>query len=151
MDAYTLSHVVIHMAHDITEQITDIDKLCLVGVNQRGYILAKRLAMYLETKVHVPVPVYTCVDYVSTEKTTAVLILDTMATGKTACTAVYKLLSEDVFQQIVLATVVDIYNQRCVPLMPQIVGKRMFVKKDTAVCVRLWELGEEDGVLFCKR
>jgi len=147
MDAMTVSHIMIHLLHNITDEIRDRDQLLLIGCNDRGYVLAKRMAELMHTKEHIWIPVCKMTNISCFEnRKVAVLVTDLMATGKSACAAVYHTTLMHQFSKIFLATLIDVYNQRCLPLRADFVGKRMFVSEKEEITVGLYEMGEEEGV-----
>ncbi|MBQ1948100.1 MAG: hypothetical protein II359_05775 [Clostridia bacterium] len=130
MDAETVTPVFIRWMHSITDEIADMEKVCFVGIHDRGDQLAKHMAEYLLAKEHISISVYSLKSCAKAEKTTAILVTDLLCTGKTCCHAVNKMLATGAFSHIYLATMTDAYNRRNVPIKADFVGERRFIPED---------------------
>lgn len=130
MDAGTVSHTFIQWMHNIAEEMPNMEKVCFVGIHEKGYILAKRMAEYLLAKEHMPVPVYSLKSCAMAEKSTAILVTDVLCTGKTCCQALQFILSTCAFSHVYLATMTDAYNRRKVPIQADFVGERRFIPEE---------------------
>lgn len=140
----SVSHIFIHMVHKITQEVSEPAAFCLIGINERGMVLAKRMSELVEKREHILMPVYTPSTCGMAKEKNALLMTDAVHTGVAALSAVHAVLHEKEFSLVLLGTVADVYNQRRVPLQPSFVGKRIYAPENKRVCVGLREWAEPE-------
>lgn len=140
----SVSHIFIHMVHKITEEVSEPEALCLIGINERGLVLAKRMSELVEKREHICMPVYTLSSCGAAKKKHALLMTDAVHTGAEALCAVASVLQEKKFSLVLLGTVADVYNQRRVPIKPSFAGKRIYAPENKRVFVGLREWAEPE-------
>jgi pyrimidine operon attenuation protein/uracil phosphoribosyltransferase len=168
MDAESISRALTRIAHEILERNTNVERLALVGIRNRGVPLANRLAALLEElEGHCPdigildINLYRddlslIADHPILRKTEIqfqvdgakiVLIDDVLFTGRTIRAALEGLLDLGRPDWIQLAVLVD-RGHREVPIRADYVGKNIPTSRVEQVEVRLIESDGSDEVLL---
>lgn len=168
LDKNTISRALTRIAHEILEKNKGIDRLCLVGIRNRGIYLAYRLQDYIkkiEAKV-VPVGVLditlyrddltliaqnplvrkTEIDFDINDKN-VVLVDDVLYTGRTVRAALDALADFGRPKSIQLAVLID-RGHRELPVRADYVGKNIPTAQGETVEVRVCEVDGQDEVVI---
>lgn len=163
LDKNTIQRTLMRMAHEILEKNKGTQKLCLVGVRNRGVYLAHRLAACIMNIENAEIPVgvlditlyrddltllspnpvvhKTEISFDVTDKI-VVLVDDVLYTGRTVRAALDALMDLGRPTSIQLAVLID-RGHRELPVRPDFVGKNIPTSKDELVELRL---SESDGI-----
>ncbi|HLD69941.1 MAG TPA: bifunctional pyr operon transcriptional regulator/uracil phosphoribosyltransferase PyrR [Candidatus Omnitrophota bacterium] len=163
MDLETIRRALMRIAHEILEKNKAVDNLCLVGIRNRGDILAKRLQQYIQQIENTEIPVgvlditlyrddltlvgaspvlhETLIDFDITHKN-VILVDDVLFSGRTIRAALDALIDFGRPANIQLAVLID-RGHRELPIRADYVGKNIPTAIDQNVQVKL---KESDGV-----
>jgi pyrimidine operon attenuation protein/uracil phosphoribosyltransferase len=151
LDASAIQQALNRIAHQILER--NPNPVALVGIGQRGEILAKRLADIFrnaEGKTVAIIESGNSEKMIETGPRTVVLVDDLIFTGHAAYRAVADLLKHESVDCIQLAVLVDQGNRQ-LPIHADYVGKNIPTASDEYVEVRLKELDNEEQVLILEK
>jgi pyrimidine operon attenuation protein/uracil phosphoribosyltransferase len=167
LDAQDVRRAVTRIAHEILERDKGAETLVLVGIANRGDLLAERLAAQLTRIEGVQVPVGVLditfyrddiglhADAPEVHETripfdiggkTVVLVDDVLFTGRTIRAAMDALMDFGRPRKIQLAVLVD-RGHRELPIRADFVGKNVPTKREDDVRVLVEELDGEDAVI----
>jgi pyrimidine operon attenuation protein/uracil phosphoribosyltransferase len=174
LDAESIDRTLTRIAHELTEQAEDLERLALVGIQTRGVPIAERLrALIAERSGHIvdlgviditfyrddvqvrggeapahPQPVVraTSLDF-PLEGKTCVLVDDVLYTGRTIRAAIEALFDYGRPERVQLAVLID-RGHRELPIRPDYVGKNLPTSRRESIQVRLSEVDGEDAVLL---
>ncbi len=168
LDSDTILRALMRIAHEILEKNKGIDKLCLVGIRNRGVHLAHRLAECIKIIEHKDIPVgilditlyrddltliaqqplvrKTEIDFDINDKV-VILVDDVLYTGRTIRAALDALVDFGRPKFIQLAILVD-RGHRELPIRADYVGKNIPTALRETVEVRLKEVDGSDGVVI---
>ncbi len=172
MDEDLIRRAIIRIAHEILEKNKGTENLCLVGIRNRGAVLAERIqkaiaeiegvelqrgildiTLYRDDLTlisHQPVVHETCVDFDITEKR-IVLVDDVLFTGRTIRAALDALIDFGRPECIQLAVLID-RGHRELPIRADYVGKNVPTAMNQDVKVLLSESDHEpDQVVVVER
>lgn len=171
LDQDTLNRSLARIAHEILEKNKGTKGLCLVGIRNRGAIIAKRLAECIEKieKELVPVGVLditlyrddltlisnqpvvhkTEIDFDITDKF-VVLVDDVLYTGRTIRAAMDALMDLGRPRLIQLAVLID-RGHRELPIRADYAGKNIPTSQNETVEVRLIEVDGCDEVVIIEK
>lgn len=171
LDQDTLNRSLARIAHEILEKNKGTKDLCLVGIRNRGAIIAKRLAKCIETIEKQPVPVgilditlyrddltlisaqpvvhKTEIDFDITDKF-VVLVDDVLYTGRTIRAAMDALMDLGRPKLIQLAVLID-RGHRELPIRADYAGKNIPTSQNETVEVRLIEVDGCDEVVIIEK
>lgn len=171
LDKDNISRTLMRIAHEILEKNKDTQRLCLLGIRNRGVYLAKRLAdcvkkiednevavgilditLYrddLSLIAEQPVVRKTEIDFDITDKN-VVLVDDVLYTGRTIRAALDALIDFGRPRAIQLAVLID-RGHRELPIRADFVGKNIPTAKNETVEVRLKEVDGKDEVVIIER
>ena len=171
LDSDTILRALTRIAHEILEKNKGIDKLCLVGIRNRGVHLAYRLAECIKRIEHKDIPVgilditlyrddltliaqqplvrKTEIDFDINDKV-VILIDDVLYTGRTIRAALDALVDFGRPKLIQLAILVD-RGHRELPIRADYVGKNIPTALRETVQVRLKEVDGSDGVVIVEQ
>lgn len=163
LDRDEIDRATTRIAHEILESNPDSDRLCLVGIQRRGAVLAGRLAARLDAidGLHAPVglldigfyrddigsrpdapQVYaTEIDF-EVDGATVVIVDDVLYTGRTVRAAIEAIFGYGRPERIQLAVLAD-RGHRELPIRPDFVGKNLPTAPEERVYVRVEEI---DGI-----
>ena len=163
MDLETIRRALMRIAHEILEKNKAVNNLCLVGIRNRGDILAKRLQQYIQQIENTEIPVgvlditlyrddltlvgaspvlhETLIDFDITHKN-VILVDDVLFSGRTIRAALDALIDFGRPANIQLAVLID-RGHRELPIRADYVGKNIPTAIDQNVQVKL---KESDGV-----
>ena len=133
---------ILHIAREIMADIRDFNDICFIGMNKNGKYMAEQVALHILRMENISIEVYTKEECALAQKSKAILMLDTLCSGRSTCFALSKLLKEGGFSEIMLAVLVDCYNRRSVPLVSDFFGYRVYLAKNATVCMNLSESEE---------
>lgn len=163
MDDRAIDRALARMAHEIAEEVDDLENLAVVGIQRRGVQLAERIVEEIEkAEGHRPdlgvmdVTLYRddlkeIGDQAVVQKTeipfkvagrTIVLVDDVLYTGRTIRAALNEIMDFGRPQRLLLAVLVD-RGHREIPIRADFVGKNVPTSQDQQVKVKVEEL---DGV-----
>lgn len=171
LDQDTLNRSLARIAHEILEKNKGTKDLCLVGIRNRGAIIAKRLAKCIEKIEKQPVPVgilditlyrddltlissqpvvhKTEIDFDITDKF-VVLVDDVLYTGRTIRAAMDALMDLGRPKLIQLAVLID-RGHRELPIRADYAGKNIPTSQNETVEVRLIEVDGCDEVAIIEK
>jgi len=163
MDPETIRRALMRIAHEILEKNKSVDNLCLIGIRNRGDILAKRLQQHIQQIENIEIPVgilditlyrddltlvgaspvlhETLIDFDITHKN-VILVDDVLFSGRTIRAALDALIDFGRPANIQLAVLID-RGHRELPIRADYVGKNIPTSIDQNVQVKL---KESDGV-----
>ncbi len=174
LDAGSIERSLTRIAHELIEQVGDLERLALVGIHCRGVPIAERLQGLIaehtgrtvelgviditfyrddvgvrggEAPRH-PQPIVraTALDF-PLEGKTCVLVDDVLYTGRTIRAAIEALFDYGRPARVQLAVLVD-RGHRELPIRPDYVGKNLPTSQRESIQVRLAEVDGEDAVLL---
>ena len=167
LDASSIERAVTRMAHEILEKNVDIERLCLVGIQTRGVILAERLKKRIKeitdasiptglldinlyrddlTKVSAqPVIQKTEINF-DLDNRAVVLVDDVLYTGRTIRCAMDALVDFGRPTRIELAVLID-RGHRELPIRADYIGKNIPTSEEEIVRVRFNETDKRDEVI----
>ena len=154
------------LAHEVLENMEDLDKARIIGIRDRGDHLAKRLAEIIQdvegleipigylditfyrddfrTKLSQPSVMSTEIPF-DLEGVDIILVDDVLYTGRTIRAAMDAIMDYGRPGSIRLAVLID-RGHRELPIRPDFVGKNFPTATDEQVRVYLTEVDDEDGV-----
>jgi len=158
---------IIRISNEILERNIDSSTLIIIGIKNRGDILAKRIEKRIESidgkkittseiditfyrdDVHLKAYKYVVKQKIQFDITNKNIILvdDVIFTGRSVRAAIDELIDSGRPSSIQLAVLID-RGGRELPIQPDYIGKKMFVKLDKEVLVHLKEVDGEDKVLI---
>lgn len=165
LDKEQLQRALVRIAHEILEKNQGASDLAIVGIQSRGFFLAKRLAKNISSIESVDIPIGALDislyrDDIGTnpqpvlKKTEinfdlanrqVVLVDDVLYTGRTIRAAMDALMDLGRPQSIQLAVLID-RGHRQLPIRPDYVGKNIPTAIKQRVKVKLAEEGGDDSV-----
>ncbi|MBI4279390.1 MAG: bifunctional pyr operon transcriptional regulator/uracil phosphoribosyltransferase PyrR [Armatimonadetes bacterium] len=168
IDAEVLTTVLARMADEISARFGNAPDLALVGIKQRGDLLAQRLSTLLATRLGRAFPVgslditlyrddfeslseqpvvgQTDIDFAIAGRT-VILVDDVLFTGRTVRAALDELADLGRPARVVLAVLID-RGGRELPITADVVGHTLAVEPGGQVQVLLGELDGRDAVLL---
>src|SRR5918996_62349 len=156
MDALSIHRALNRMAHQILERNPNLDDIELIGIGERGTLLARRLAGIFRTLEGrtISAEILEGTDSERQESTskrkTIVLVDAVIFTGRAAHRAIASILAQEPVECIQLAVLVDRGNRE-VPVHADYVGKSVPTAADEYVEVRLKELENEEQVVIMEK
>ncbi|MBS1271322.1 MAG: Bifunctional protein PyrR [Candidatus Marinimicrobia bacterium] len=159
------------LAHEILENVENLDTLRIVGIRDRGDHLAKRLAETIQAVENVDIPIgflditfyrddfrtkLSQPSVMSTEipfdleEVDLILVDDVLYTGRTIRAAMDAIMDYGRPASIKLAVLVD-RGHRELPIRPDYAGKNIPTAKAEQVRVHLQEIDGEDGVYLYEK
>ena len=170
MDGAALSRAVTRISYEITERNKGVDDVCLIGIQRRGVILAKRIAdkifeiegrrlpcgiaditFYrddLSRLAEQPKINNTKIDFDVANKK-VVLVDDVIYTGRTVRAAIDAVMDKGRPRLIQLAVLID-RGHRELPIKPDYVGKNVPTSKDERIEVCVTEIDGREAVEIIK-
>ena len=152
LDATSIHQALYRVAHQILDRNPDLDQIALVGIGERGEMLAKRLAGIFKSTEGKIIPT-AILNEGQREKQpvfqykTIILVDDVIYTGRKAHHAIASLLDQQIAECIELAVLVDRGNRE-IPVHADYVGRNVPTSADEYVEVRLKEMDKEEQVLI---
>ncbi len=167
LDKDEIEKNIIRISNEILERNIDSSTLIIIGIKNRGDILAKRIAKRIESigrkkittseiditfyrdDVHLKAYKYVVKQKIQVDITDKNIILvdDVIFTGRSVRAAIDELIDSGRPSSIQLAVLID-RGGRELPIQPDYIGKKMFVKLDKEVLVYLKEVDGEDKALI---
>lgn len=166
VDARGIKRSLTRLAHEIIENVDDMDNLRIIGIRDRGDQLAKRLAEIIKnveavevpigflditfyrddfrTKLSQPSVMATEIPF-EIEDMDIILVDDVLYTGRTIRSAMDAIIDYGRPSSIQLAVLVD-RGHRELPIRPDYVGKNVPTSKEEQVRVKLNEFDGEDAI-----
>lgn len=170
LDSTDIHRVIRRMAHEIIEKNKGIANLCLVGIQQGGVVLAKRLAEQIEsiepghievgtlditfyrddlnTKAEQPVVKHTEIPC-NIDNKTVILVDDVFFTGRSIRSAMDALIDFGRPAYIQLAVLID-RGHRELPIRADYAGKNIPTSFNERIEVTLDEEGKKDSVVLVR-
>ena len=171
LDKDTISRTIMRIAHEILEKNKGVKDLCVIGIRNRGALLAERLAESIGKIENAPVPVgvlditlyrddltlvaasplvhKTEIGFDITDKN-IILVDDVLYTGRTARAAMDALIDLGRPKTIQLAVLVD-RGHRELPIRADYAGKNIPTSQSETVEVRLSEVDGQDEVVIVEK
>jgi pyrimidine operon attenuation protein/uracil phosphoribosyltransferase len=168
MDAAHIRRALARIAHEILERNKGAEQLVLIGIRNRGDVLAKRIQKHIKDIESVEIPLgilditlyrddFTTIDYLPQVGKTeipfdlsgkiVVLIDDVLFTGRTVRAALDAIIDFGRPREIQLAVLVD-RGHRELPIRPDYVGKNVPTSDIELVEVQIKEVDGEDRVIL---
>lgn len=168
MDDQEIGRAVTRIAHQIVEANRGVDKIVIIGVLNRGYPLAKRIAKIISSTEKTKIPVGGLDvslyrddlnkkgKYIQVKKSSipfpidgkiVILVDDVIFAGRTARAALDGLKDYGRAAAVQLVALVD-RGHRELPIHPDFVGKKIPTGKSEEVLVNLLETDGADRVLI---
>ena len=168
MDDQEIGRAITRIAHQIVEANKGVDKLVLIGVLNRGYPLAKRIAKIISSTEKVKIPVGGLDvslyrddlnkkgKYIQVRKSSmpfsiddkvVILVDDVIFAGRTARAALDGLKDYGRFSSVQLVALVD-RGHRELPIHPDFIGKKIPTGKSEEILVNLLETDGADRVFI---
>jgi len=166
MDAHSLDLALTRMAHQILEHNSDLDSMCIVGMQTRGVFLARRLALKINQLENVSVPTgildvtlyrddyrtaFRQPEVRATDipfdisKKNVILVDDVLFTGRSVRAALDALMDVGRPRTIQLAALVD-RGHRELPIRADYVGKKITTMAKQEVALKVAEKDGEDSL-----
>ena len=171
MDSKEVKRALIRVAHEIIERNKGIDNICLVGIQQGGVLLARRIASIVESiedrsldvgildisfyrddinqTLKQPVVKETDIPC-SIDDKTVVLVDDVLFTGRSIRAAMDALIDFGRPAQIQLAVLID-RGHRQLPIRPDYVGKNIPTSFNERIEVEFEEDKKQDRVTLISK
>ncbi len=155
LDSPSIHRALNRMAHQILERNPNLGDIELVGIGERGGLLAKRLTGILKSLEGREIPATTLEGTgegleSKSEHNTVVLVDAVIFTGRVAHRAIASILAHRTVDCIQLAVLVDRGNRE-LPVHADYVGKSVPTAADEYVEVRLKELDNEEQVVIMEK
>ena len=168
MDPVQIRRALARIAHEILERNKGAERLVLVGIRNRGDVLARRIQKHIKDIESVEIPLgvlditlyrddYTSINYLPQIGKTeipfdlngkiVVLVDDVLYTGRTVRAALDEIIDFGRPQEIQLAVLVD-RGHRELPIRPDYVGKNVPTSDIELVEVQIEEVDGIDRVLI---
>ncbi|MCI0412889.1 bifunctional pyr operon transcriptional regulator/uracil phosphoribosyltransferase [bacterium] len=148
LDAPSIHRALNRMAHQILERNPNLDEMELIGIGERGNLLAQRLASIFRNLEGRTIPAGALE---SKRKYKTIVLVDAVIfTGRAAHHAIASILAQEPVECIQLAVLVDRGNRE-VPVHADYVGKSVPTAADEYVEVRLKELDNEEQVVIMEK
>lgn len=168
MDAAHIKRALARIAHEILERNKGAERLVLIGIRNRGDILAKRIQKHIKEIESVELPLgilditlyrddFTSINYLPQIGKTeipfdlngkiVVLVDDVLYTGRTVRAALDEIIDFGRPREIQLAVLVD-RGHRELPIRPDYVGKNVPTSENELVDVQIEEVDGIDRVLI---
>jgi pyrimidine operon attenuation protein/uracil phosphoribosyltransferase len=166
MDAAHIKRALARIAHEILERNKGAERLVLIGIRNRGDILAKRIQAHVKEIESVELPLgilditlyrddFTSINYLPQIGKTeipfdlngkiVVLVDDVLYTGRTVRAALDEIIDFGRPKEIQLAVLVD-RGHRELPIRPDYIGKNVPTSDDELVEVQIKEVDGIDKV-----
>ncbi|MCM8781584.1 MAG: bifunctional pyr operon transcriptional regulator/uracil phosphoribosyltransferase PyrR [Candidatus Omnitrophica bacterium] len=171
MDKEAIHKVLVRISHEILEKCRDTSDLVIIGIRNRGELLAKRIAGELKKIANIDVPLgilditlyrddltqvaeqpvvkETVINLDINEKR-IILVDDVLFTGRTIRCALSELVDFGRPKNIQLAVLID-RGHRELPIRADYVGKNVPTALNEVVEVKLEETDGVDEVLLCQK
>ncbi|MCD6116845.1 bifunctional pyr operon transcriptional regulator/uracil phosphoribosyltransferase PyrR [bacterium] len=168
MDSMAVSRTLMRVTHEICERNKGVENLAIIGIRNRGDILARRINENIKRieKVSIPIGILditlyrddfrlfserpvvqeTDIDFDLTNKR-VILVDDVLFTGRTVRSALDAVIDLGRPSMIQLAVLID-RGHRELPIKPDYVGKNVPTSNDEQIQVKLKEVDGEDLVLL---
>lgn len=166
LDEAGIEKVLTRISHEILEKNKDADNIVLIGIKNRGDILAKRIAEKIKEIINKEIPVgamditfyrddvssrtilpkQTDIDFDVTNKI-VILVDDVLYTGRSVRAALDEIIDFGRPACLQLAVLID-RGHREFPISADYVGKNIPTQKNSEVAVRLKEVDGEEKVLL---
>lgn len=168
MDSKSITRTLIRLAHEILEKNHGVDDLVIIGIRNRGDILAERIIEIIQkienTKIllgilditlyrddfrlfhETPLLKETDINFDITDKK-VILVDDVLYTGRTIRAALDALIDFGRPSSIQAAVLID-RGHREIPIKADYVGKNLPTSENEEVQVKLNEIDNEDSVLL---
>ena len=169
LDEEMIERIIIRIAHEILERNKGAKDLVLIGIKERGDILAKRIAKKISgiEKKEIPVGSLDITFYrddiyqksISPKETdiqfdingkNVILIDDVLFTGRSARSALDAIIDFGRPAKIQFAAMID-RDGREFPICADYIGKSVIVSTDEKVQVMLKEIDEKDKVVVIRK
>jgi len=156
MSAKRMERTLKRIAYQVFEHTGYDSEIILLGIDERGFGLARRLSEYLAEIIKSPVKSYKLgindkqddSENISTlDGKNVVLVDDVIFTGRTIYQAFHKLFDNGEPSRLMLAVLID-RGHRTYPVEAQYVGLRIPSKLNEHVTVKLAELEQPDQVVL---
>ena len=167
LDKDEIEKNIIRISNEILERNINSSTLIIIGIKNRGDILAKRIEKRIESidrkkittseiditfyrdDVHLKAYKYVVKQKIQFDITDKNIILvdDVIFTGRSVRAAIDELIDSGRPSSIQLAVLID-RGGRELPIQPDYIGKKMYVKLDKEVLVYLKEVDGEDRALI---
>lgn len=156
MSAKRMERTLKRIAYQVFEHTGNDPDIVLIGIDERGYSLARRLGEYLSEIINHPVKSYKLdIDdkenglqgIASLDDKNVVLVDDVIFTGRTIYQALHTLFDCGEPSRLMLAVLID-RGHRTYPVEAQYVGLRIPSKLNEHVTVKLMELKQPDQVVL---
>lgn len=167
LDEDEIEDIIIRISNEILERNIDPSTLIIIGIKNRGNILASKIAKKIESiggekietaeiditfyrdDVHLKAYKYVVkheIQFDITDKN-IVLVDDVIFTGRSVRAAIDELIDSGRPRSIQLAVLID-RGGRELPIQPDYIGKEIIVRLDKEVSVHLKEVDGEDYVFI---
>ena len=168
MDSMAMSRTLMRVTHEICERNKGVENLAIIGIRNRGDILARRINENIKKieKMSVPIGILditlyrddfrlfserpvvqeTDIAFDLTNKR-VILVDDVLFTGRTVRSALDAVIDLGRPSMIQLAVLID-RGHRELPIKPDYVGKNVPTSNDEQIQVKLKEVDGEDLVLL---
>ncbi len=171
LDARGIKRTLTRLAHEILENVTDLNNVRIIGIRDRGDVLAERLADIIRNVEGVEIPIgflditfyrddfRTKLSQPSVMSTEIpfeieggdiILVDDVLYTGRTIRAAMDAIMDYGRPDSIQLAVLVD-RGHRELPIRPDFVGKNVPTAADEQVRVYVNEMDGEDAIYLYER
>jgi pyrimidine operon attenuation protein/uracil phosphoribosyltransferase len=168
MDAAHIRRALARIAHEILERNKGAERLVLIGIRNRGDILAQRIQKHIKSIESVELPLgvlditlyrddFTSINYLPQIGKTeipfdlngkiVVLVDDVLYTGRTVRAALDEIIDFGRPKEIQLAVLVD-RGHRELPIRPDYIGKNVPTSDDELVEVQIKEVDGADKVII---
>jgi pyrimidine operon attenuation protein/uracil phosphoribosyltransferase len=168
MDATQIRRALARIAHEILERNKGAERLVLIGIRNRGDVLAKRIQKHIKEIESVELPLgilditlyrddFTSINYLPQIGKTdipfdlngkiVVLIDDVLYTGRTVRAALDEIIDFGRPKEIQLAVLVD-RGHRELPIRPDYIGKNVPTSDSELVEVQIKEVDGSDKVVI---
>lgn len=167
LSEHEIDRILIRICSEILERNSDFSNLAIIGIKNRGDIIANKIAKKIERAEGVSIPTaaiditfyrddvhlkaykYIGKDDIRFDVTDKKVILvdDVIYTGRSIRAAMDVLIDSGRPKSIQLVVLVD-RGERELPIQPDYLGKKIFASPDSEVLVHVKEIDGEDKVII---
>lgn len=171
MEKEGIARAINRIAFEIIEKNHGVDNLCIIGIQRRGRVLAKRVCEKIKEieKKDIPLGILDITFYrddlsmldfhpmlnktqieFSVDKKKIIIVDDVLYTGRTIRAAIEAIMELGRPNAVQLAVLVD-RGHRELPIRAEYVGKNVPTSKDEIVHVEVSEIDGNERVVICER
>lgn len=149
LDESAIQKALTRITYQIFEKNCDVNNIVLVGVNKKGYLLAKRISFIAKTVKNANIPIGR-VDIsddccrepdFEIDNKKVIIIKDIISSGRITIHAIASILSKGYPSAVQIAVLVD-RGHRCFPITPNYVGKNIPSPQNCNVSIHIEDINK---------